>query len=63
MVPLRHLGRDGRVASIMIEVNRRLYLQPDGVTPKPVLESLVREIRDRVRRGIAVWDRDGQRRG
>jgi hypothetical protein len=63
MVPLRHLGRDSRVASVMIEVNRRLYLQRDGVTPRPILESLGKEIRDRVRRGIVEWDRDGRRRG
>jgi N-formylglutamate deformylase len=26
LVPLRHYGQDSRVASVMIEVNRRLYM-------------------------------------
>lgn len=30
IVPLESFGRDARVRSVMIEVNRRLYMRPDG---------------------------------
>ena len=30
IVPARHYGLDLRVESVMIEINRRLYLEPDS---------------------------------
>lgn len=30
MVPLEYLGKDPRVFSVMIEINRKLYMDPDG---------------------------------
>jgi N-formylglutamate deformylase len=62
IVPQNHAHRDQRVGSIMIEVNRRLYLQPDGATTRPVFGSLGAEIRDRVRHAIVEWDRVAPRR-
>ena len=55
MVPEPHVHRDPRVASIMIEVNRRLYLHADGATLKPVFGSLGAEVRDRLRHAIVEW--------
>jgi N-formylglutamate deformylase len=55
IVPLRHLARDQRVASIMIEVNRRLYLQADGVTPRASAGSIGSKVRECVRRATVEW--------
>ena len=55
IVPKHILRSDQRVASIMIEVNRRLYLRSDGATPKPILQHVGRKIRDCVRRAVVEW--------
>jgi N-formylglutamate deformylase len=39
-VPLRHYGRDDRVASIMLEVRRDAYLRPDGGPDETAIERL-----------------------
>ena len=44
IVPLKHYGKDGRVISVMIEVNRKLYLAAPGVRSDrfPVIRAAVR---------------------
>lgn len=54
MVPLDFLGRDGRVASVMIEVNRRLYVQADGL-PKQSMRAVGDALRACIRRVIVEW--------
>ena len=55
MVPLRHLGRDERVASVMIELNRRLYLDPDGATARSTAQGIGRQVRECIRSAIVQW--------
>lgn len=50
MVPMEHLYTDVNVSSIMIEVNRRLYMTPDGkktdmfATIKDVIAAMIDEV-------------------
>jgi hypothetical protein len=39
-VPLRHHGRDDRVASLMLEVRRDAYLRGDGTPDGPAIDRL-----------------------
>ena len=52
MVPLRYLGRDERVASVMVEVNRRLYLEPDGATARSGAQVIGRQVSECIRKAI-----------
>ena len=38
IVPMRYFGRDARVMSVMIEVNRKLYMTVDGDTARKSLK-------------------------
>ena len=62
LVPKAFLRRDTRVASVMIEVNRRLYVHPDGLQ-KPVLQRVGADLRSLVRRAVVHWAVDGDRIG
>ena len=50
MVPAPHYKCDKRVMSVMIEINRRLYLQPGGVIPGAIerLQSLSAKVVDAI---------------
>jgi N-formylglutamate amidohydrolase len=57
MVPLEFLGTDPRVLSIMIEVNRRLYLKNGGAVPKSLerLQGLTEAVVTKV---LEAWKRE-----
>lgn len=54
MVPMEHLYSDANVSSVMIEVNRRLYMTPEGkktdmfATIKDLLATLIKEIENNI---------------
>lgn len=52
LVPLEHYRRDGRVSSVMIEINRRLYMDPDGSKSAafPEIKRVIRELVDEIGR-------------
>jgi N-formylglutamate deformylase len=59
MVPTRHLRRDTRVASVMIEVNRRLYLDGDGTTWANRSWAVGQTVQACMRRGVVAWGGEG----
>lgn len=57
MVPAVHHGRDRRVASVMVEVNRRLYLAEGSVRLTADAEAVGARVRGVVLGGVMDWVR------
>lgn len=65
MVPLDRYNMDRRVASIMVEVNRALYLDEKTGEPLPGFEAIRRRVQEALRDSFCVFDRqpDDRRTG
>ena len=55
IVPMTHYRRDARVASLMIEVNRRLYMDETSGVPTPALDDVRERLHDLMRVAAAVF--------
>lgn len=55
MVPFRYFGLDKRVAALMIEVRRNVYMQEGTGAPSPSFEQVSMRIRNAIRHSLSVW--------
>jgi N-formylglutamate amidohydrolase len=59
MVPLTYLGREPRLASLMIEVNRRLYLDEGSAERLPEFHAVKRRLREAMDGIVDYWRSNG----
>jgi N-formylglutamate amidohydrolase len=55
MVPSRYFGLDKRVAALMIEVRRDVYLEEGTGAPSPSFERVSMRIRNAILHSLSVW--------
>ena len=55
MVPSRYFGLDKRVAALMIEVRRDVYLEEGTGAPSPSFEQVSMRIRNAILHSLSVW--------
>jgi N-formylglutamate amidohydrolase len=55
MVPSRYFGLDKRVAALMIEVRRDVYLEEGTGAPSPSFEQISMRIRNAILHSLSVW--------
>lgn len=60
IVPASRYRRDGRVAAVMVEINRRLYLDGSGAMPHPTFEQVARQVRQCCAVALEQWESDDQ---
>jgi N-formylglutamate amidohydrolase len=54
MVPATHHGKDGRVQAVMVEVNRRLYLDESSGKPLALFPAMGKKVTDCCRAAILI---------
>ena len=55
MVPSRYFGLDKRVAALMIEVRRDVYMEEGTGAPSPSFEQVSMRIRNAILHSLSVW--------